>query len=147
MPGRGGKELGEDVWLGWRARRAGARTTFAHDALVHHAVFPRGPRGYVAERARLRFFPELARRVPELRDGFLHRRVFLNRRSMLFDAAVAGAVAAAATRRPWPLAAALPYARLVRADDPRVAAVKVAADAVGLAAMAAGSARSRSLVV
>src|SRR6476469_1955469 len=107
MPGRGGKELGEDVWLGWRARRAGARTAFAGDALVHHAVFARGPRGYVAERARLRFFPELAKRIPELRDGFLHRRVFLNRRSMLFDAAVAGAAVAVATRRPWPLVAAL----------------------------------------
>jgi glycosyltransferase involved in cell wall biosynthesis len=146
-PGRGGKELGEDVWLGWRARRAGARTTFAAGALVHHAVFPRGPRGYVAERARLRFFPELARRVPELRDGFLHRRVFLNRRSMLFDAAVGGALAAAATRRPWPLLAALPYAGLAGQDPPLVAATRVAADAVGLAAMAAGSVRSRSLVI
>jgi hypothetical protein len=147
-PGRGGKELGEDVWLGWRARRAGARTTFAQDALVHHAVFPRGPGGYIAERARLRFFPELVRRVPELRGGFLHRRVFLDRRTLCFDAAVAGTVAAVAIRRPWPLAAALPYVRLARRRHPlRVAAVDVAADAVGLAALAAGSVRSRSLLL
>jgi hypothetical protein len=59
------KELAEDTWLGWRARRAGMRTAFAPDALVHHAVFARGARGYVAERVRLRFFPALARRIPE----------------------------------------------------------------------------------
>ncbi|HEY2636886.1 MAG TPA: glycosyltransferase family 2 protein, partial [Solirubrobacteraceae bacterium] len=61
------KELAEDTWLGWRARRAGLRTSFAPDALVHHAVFPRDARGYVGERARLRFFPALAQRIPELR--------------------------------------------------------------------------------
>jgi glycosyltransferase involved in cell wall biosynthesis len=147
MPGHGGKELGEDVWLGWRARRAGARTAFAADALVHHAVFERGPRGYVAERVRLRFFPELAKRVPELRDVFFHRRVFLSARTARFDLAVAGVAAAAVTRRPWPLLAALPYARLAREDPRDVAAVKAVADAVGLAALAAGSLRSRSLLL
>ena len=42
---------------------------FADRALVHHAVFPRGPRGFIAERWRLRFFPALVREVPELRGG------------------------------------------------------------------------------
>jgi glycosyltransferase involved in cell wall biosynthesis len=60
--------FGEDVVFGWRAVRTGARRAFAPDALVHHAVFPRGPRGYVAERWRLRYFPALVREVPEMRS-------------------------------------------------------------------------------
>jgi glycosyltransferase involved in cell wall biosynthesis len=141
---RKGIELGEDVWFGWRARRAGARTSFSRDALVRHAVFPRGPAGYVAERARLRFFPELARKVPELRGHFFHRRVFLSARSARFDLAAAGVGAALVTRRAAPLLAALPYARELRRVSPKVAAVQVAADAVGAAALVYGSLRARS---
>lgn len=147
---RRGIELGEDVWLGWRARRAGARTTFAGDALVRHAVFPRGPGGFIAERARLRFFPELVARVPELRDVFLHRRLFLSARSARFDLAAAGVAVALGARRTAPLLAALPYAREVRRGAegrPGVAAVQVAADAVGAAALVYGSIRARSLLI
>jgi len=152
---RTGIELGEDVWLGWRARRAGARTTFAAEAIVRHAVFPRGPVAYVTERLRLRFFPELAGRIPELRDDFLHHRVFLNARSQRFDAALAGVVAAVALRHPVPLLAAAPYAamalRAVRTMPGRrrraeVLATHVAADVAGAGALAFGSIRSRSLV-
>lgn len=148
---RDGKELGEDVWLGWRARRAGARTAFASEAVVFHVVFPRSASGFVWERARLRFFPELARRVPELRDEFFFARIFLSRRSALFDAALFGAAVALVGRRAWPLALAAPYgretwrvARRFRHDPARIAAVHVAADAVGLGALILGSARSRS---
>ncbi len=66
-----GIEMGEDVLFGWRARRLGVRIVFCHGAVVHHAVFDRGPRAYVAERARLRFFPAAAARVPELPGAFL----------------------------------------------------------------------------
>jgi glycosyltransferase involved in cell wall biosynthesis len=96
---RHGKELGEDVWLGWRAVRAGADVRFAAEAVVEHLVLERGPAAFLAERARVRFFPELARRIPELRDGFLYRRWFLTRRSAAFDLALAGA-ALGARRRP-----------------------------------------------
>jgi glycosyltransferase involved in cell wall biosynthesis len=148
-----GKELGEDVWLGWRARRAGARTAFAAEALVHHAVFPRGPGGYIAERARLRFFPELARRVPELREHFLYRRWFLSEQAARFDLAVVGLLLA--RRRPVAALAALPYASAVvrgarpwgRRRAPLVAATQVAADVVGAASLVAGSVRSRSLLL
>jgi glycosyltransferase involved in cell wall biosynthesis len=148
-----GKELGEDVWLGWRARRAGATTAFAPEALVHHAVFPRGPEGYIAERARLRFFPELARRVPELREHFFYRRYFLSARAARFDLAAVGL--ALARRRPAAAIAALPYALTVlrgarqwgRRRAPVVVATDVAADAVGAAALVAGSVRSRSLLL
>jgi len=140
------KELAEDVWFGWRAVRAGARTAFSDDALVHHAVFERGPRDYVAERLRLRYFPAMAARIPELRETFFWRRAFLTPRSAAFDAALAGVVLAAAARKPWPLALALPYARIAR-RRPRAWPVDVAADAVGLAALIAGSVRARQPVL
>jgi glycosyltransferase involved in cell wall biosynthesis len=150
---RGGKLLAEDVWLGWRAVRAGARTAFAPDALVHHAVFPRDAAGFVSERLRLRYFPAIARKVPELR-GELPARMFLSRRSAAFDAA-ALAVAVAVVRRSWlPLAAAAPYARMAargtlayRRRAPLVAAARAAADAVGAGALVAGSVRYRSPVL
>jgi glycosyltransferase involved in cell wall biosynthesis len=140
------KELAEDVWFGWRAVRSGARTAFCDTAVVHHAVFARGPRGYVAERLRLRYFPAMAARVPELRDTFFHRRLFLTPRSAAFDAALAGALLAALTRRPWPLALALPYARLAR-RRPRAWPVDLLADAVGFGALVAGSVAARSPVL
>ena len=39
---RRGKELGEDVWFGWRARRAGARVSACAKRAQIHAVEPRG---------------------------------------------------------------------------------------------------------
>ena len=137
----GGKELGEDVLFGWTARRSGVRIAFAPDAVVRHAVFARGPRGFVAERRRLTAFPALAAAVPELRSELFWRRGFLSARSAAFDVALLGLVA---RRR----AAALPYAAMVARDarthGPRVAAVRIAADAVGAAALATGSVRHRS---
>jgi glycosyltransferase involved in cell wall biosynthesis len=154
MP-RDGKELGEDVWLGWRARRAGARMGFAADAVVDHAVFARGPREYILERVRLRHFPAMTRRIPELREHVLTRRYFLAPRTMAFDLAALGALAAAAAASPLPLLAALPYARHVRRrvsghgvrGGATIAAVDVVADAVGAAALVAGSVEQRTLVL
>jgi hypothetical protein len=140
-----GKELGEDVWFGWRVRRAGGRVTACAPALVHHEVFPRSASEFVAERWRLRFFPALIRRVPELRRELLYRRLFLNRRAAKFDVALAGFVLAAGTRRPLLAVTAVPYARAVVWDlrgggSARVALAQVCADAVGLAAMLVGTA-------
>lgn len=144
---RRSKELGEDVWLGYRARRAGARIAFCADALVHHAVERRGARAYVAERLRLRFFPVMTRRIPELREQFLHRRLFVSPRTLRFDLALAGLALAGVGRRPVALLAVVPYARLARRRGLRVAAVDVVADAVGAAALAAGSVASRTPVL
>jgi glycosyltransferase involved in cell wall biosynthesis len=143
------KHLGEDVIFGWAARRAGARTAFSDDALVHHAVFPRRAAEYLAERRRVRHFPALARAVPELRDVFFWRHWFLARRSAEFDLALAGAVLAAARRSPLPLAAALPYASELARDlrqwrNPRVPIVRLAADAVQFAALVRGSLHART---
>jgi glycosyltransferase involved in cell wall biosynthesis len=145
------KELGEDVWLGWRAVRVGARSAFVPDALVHHAVFERDARAFVAERLRLRYFPEMARRVPELREAFFHRRLFLTPRSAAFDLALASVTVAAVRRRPLALAGVLPYARLLAADartrGPRRTAVHAVADAVGFGALAAGTVAARCTVI
>jgi glycosyltransferase involved in cell wall biosynthesis len=150
----GGRPFAEDLWLGWRAVRAGARTGFVPEALVHHAVFPRGPLGFVRERLRLANFPAVARRVPEFRRKTMFAGVFLSRRSAAFDAAAAGIVTAAVRRSPLPLAAAMPYFVMVckwaqpsRKRAPFVAAVGVAADAIGVASLLRGSLRSRTLVL
>jgi glycosyltransferase involved in cell wall biosynthesis len=145
--------FGEDAVFGWRARRGGARTVFVEDALVHHAVFPRGALGYVAERWRLRFFPALVREVPELRSR-LTLRYFLADYTVLFDLAVLGVAVSLASRRRAPLVTALPY--LKRRFTwrggwrPAVAernAALVAGDAVGFAALARGSVAARRLLL
>ena len=149
-----GKAMAEDVWFGWKARRSGARTAFCERALAHHAVFARGGVDYVAERRRLRYFPAMAAKMPELRSHFLYRRVFLNRRSAALDLALAGAAVALALRSPLPLLAAEPYRRVVAgrarpfgSRRAQVAAADVAADLVGLTSMLRGSARYRSVVI
>jgi glycosyltransferase involved in cell wall biosynthesis len=141
---QGGKELGEDTWFGWRARRRGARAVFADDVVVRHAVFPRTAAQYVAERRRLTAFPALVARVPELRSALCWRRAFLTRRGAAFDAAALGVAAALAARDARPLALALPYAAEL-ARDPRPPGV--AADAVGAASLLAGSVRARTLLL
>jgi glycosyltransferase involved in cell wall biosynthesis len=146
-----GKAMAEDVWFGWKARRLGARTAFCADALAYHAVFRRRAREYIAERRRLRYFPLMAAKMPELRRHFLFARVFLNRRSAALDLGIAGTIVALALRSPTPLLAGAPYGRLLwrRARGfgpawPKVAAVDLAADLVGLEALVRGSVRARS---
>jgi glycosyltransferase involved in cell wall biosynthesis len=149
-----GKHIAEDVWFGWRAVRAGARTRFAAEALVHHAVFKRTPWAYLAERWRLRYFPAIARKIPEFRARTLFLGVFHSSRSAAFDIALVATIAAAGRRSRVPLMAIAPYARLAVKDTlryrrraPLVAAVRVAADVVNLAALLAGSARWRTPVL
>jgi len=152
-PTVGEGHFGEDAVFGWRARRTGARTAFVEEALVYHAVFPRGPRGYLAERWRLRFFPALVREIPELRSR-LTLRVFLSPNSLLFDLAAAGIAASAITGRRGPLVAAGPYlARRVvwrngwRRSVARRNVAVVAGDAVALAALVRGSLAARRLLL
>ena len=158
---RRGKALAEDVWFGYRALRAGARPAFCPDALAHHAVFQRTWTAYAAERARLRYFPAMAARLPELRRAFLHHGLFLNRRTAKLDLALAAALLAVGRRSAPSMAgaavAAMPYLRELRRHAGRspetppgmaaVAAADAAADMVGLAALLAGSARHRAPVI
>jgi glycosyltransferase involved in cell wall biosynthesis len=149
-----GRPMGEDVWLGWRAERLRGRSAFCAEALVHHAVFPRGARDYVAEHARRRHFPEIVARVPELRRTFLHRRWFLDARTAAFDGALAGVAVAAASRRAWPALAAVPYlrrwtarARTHPGEAATVLAADAAADLVGAWSLARGSLEARTPVL
>jgi glycosyltransferase involved in cell wall biosynthesis len=150
-----GKAMFEDVWFGWRALRSGARASFCAEALAHHAIFERDWRGYVDERRRLRYFPAAAAKMPELRERLFFRRLFLSRRSAALDAALAGTLTALLRRSPLPLIAALPYARLALArrgsfghrKGGALVAADIAADIVGLASLARGSLRYRSLVL
>jgi hypothetical protein len=157
-PGRDARgHFGEDVLLGWAARRGGARAAFAEDALVRHAVFPRGAAEFVAERLRLGYFPELVRRVPELRRTMLFARVFLSSRTAAVDLAVLALLAALIRRSPPLALAALPYANRLVSDARRRArgrgeaietlAADLVADLVGLGALLRGSAASRSLLL
>ena len=145
-----GKAVAEDIWFGWRARRDGERTAFAPDALVHHAVFRDGALAHVLERRRLAHFPAIAAKVPELREEFFFARWFLSRRTAAFDAAVLALLA----RRRAALLLAVPYlwmlASEARAWGPlarEVAAVRLAADAVGFSALVRGSLKRRSAVL
>jgi glycosyltransferase involved in cell wall biosynthesis len=149
-----GKALAEDVWLGWRARRAGARTAFCEGARVRHAVFPRDALGFVAERRRLRYFADIVAQVPELRRERFFCHYFLSRRTAAFDLALAATLAAALTRSPLPLAGTLPYLRLLARRAlpwgrraPAVLAAEAAADAVGLASLLEGDFRRRTLLL
>jgi glycosyltransferase involved in cell wall biosynthesis len=150
------RPFGEDTWFVWRARRAGARTRFAAEAIVEHEVFARTAREFIAERARCRYFPPLVALVPELRGPFLHRRWFLSPASLRFDLALAGLVAGGLRgRRRWaalglglylaPLAAE--PRRLAPEDRWRVPAARLAADAVTFAALLRGSIDARTLVL
>lgn len=146
------RPLGEDVLFAWTARRHGARTAFSEQALVHHAVFPGDLRTFVAEKGRLVDFPALIREIPELREHVAYRRYFLNARSAAFDAAVAGVVTAAVTRRRSPLLLAVPWCSQTarkgrRAGWPRglvVVAIDVLGDAASCLALVRGSLRHRT---
>lgn len=149
-----GKDLAEDVWFGWKSRRLGARTAFCQEALAYHAVFPRGWREYVDERRRVRYFPAMAAKMPELRRHFLYRDAFLNRRSAMLDLGLLGAAIALLLRSPVPLVAAEPYRRMVLSrargfpgSTGQAAATDVAADLVGLMSLVLGSVRYRSAVL
>lgn len=150
-----GVPFGEDAELGWRARRAGARYRFEPEAVVRHPLGAPSVVRHLQEQWLVRAFPALVKDVPELRETLLHRRVFLNRRSAAFAAAV---VAAALTPRlPAAGLLALPYARAVAAEMPprsagpaaraRQMAHRGISDATTLAALAYGSVRARRVVL
>lgn len=153
-PRVGGRPLAEDVWFGWRARRAGARTSFSPNARVTHAVFRRGLREYVSERRRLRHFPAIAAKMPELRRQRFFGRYFLTSRSAAFDAALTGAATAVLLRSRGPLIAATPYAWIVlrhsvgwRRQAPVALLGGLIADIVGLGSMVRGSIEQRTLLI
>lgn len=148
--------IGEDTLFAWSARRLGARSTFASDALVHHAVVPGRLIDDMADRWHwARDMAGLARLVPELRAGPFYRRMFFNAWTAQFDLAVVGLLAGAATRRRLLLLAILPYAwrvgrearRYDRYRAARFALGSPAAEATTLAGLLTGSVAWRTLVL
>jgi glycosyltransferase involved in cell wall biosynthesis len=151
--------IGEDTLFAWTARRLGARSAYAPEALVHHAVVPGGFRDDVADRWHwTRDMPGLVRLVPELRRAVLYRRVFFSGRTARFDLAVVGAAASVLTGRARWLLTVLPYVGELRravviyeASGPRDVATVLAAasiaDAASLVGFLAGSLEWRSLVI
>ena len=146
--------FGEDAVFGWDARRAarGSASSRAHALPMRcsHADL----RAMSPSAGGSRFFPALVARVPELRREFLVGRTFLTERTARFDFALAGIALAAVRRSPIPLAATVPYVGWLsqralghRRNAALVAATEVAADAVGFAALVAGSVRHRSPVL
>ena len=158
----GGKEMGEDVALGHRLRRAGARVRWAPEAVVEHPVQRRDWRSAAVERARSGAFCDLVRDWPALRGELLHRRLFLGAdRPATLVATVALPLAARALARRRPRAAAvaalaaLPYAATLerrtrpvpRARRPAIALGLAAGDLVATASLLAGSLRTRTPVL
>jgi glycosyltransferase involved in cell wall biosynthesis len=150
----GGEAPAEDVWFAWRARRGGARTVFCAEAQSHRPATPLEPLVYLEDATKLRLLPQAVSAVPELRETLLHRRLFVNRRTMKLDLAVAGLALAVARRSKLPLLAAAPYALELRRhakrggdDRIRVAAVDAATDVLGLMALLHGSVETRTPVL
>jgi glycosyltransferase involved in cell wall biosynthesis len=150
-PSRG--HFGEDLVFGWEVRRAGGRSAFADDALVHHEVVKRSPDQWIAERRRLRLFPEITRAVPELRSRWF-LGLFLSRRTAKLDLALAAFALALLTRRPLLVLLALPYARATfqtrqwyRRWVLKQNAAHLYGDIVGLLSLIEGSVNSKRVVL
>lgn len=159
------RPIGEDTVFGWMACRSGARSTFASDALVHHAVVPGRIRDAVADRWNWSTkMAGLAKLVPELRTTVFYRRWFFTNWTASFDMAVVGLVASLVSRKKWPLAVAAPYATQVYRNAAQYLTVSeghVSAltqtgryvlgvpivDAVTLAGLVAGSVAWRTVVL
>jgi len=154
-PGRRAKHLGfgEDTLLAWRVRRTGT-AEWRDDMLVHHAVFAPDLADQLSRTAQAAGFPALVSEVPELRDTFLRRRVFLGTSRI----PLWGAALAAVSRRPtlasasllWWLAAH--WRGIRRAESSRkrsLAALPVLAvtDLLTAGALLVGSVRARKLVL
>lgn len=146
--------MGEDTLLGWQVRRHG-NSVFAPDVVVKHYVFPADAQAHLSRAMNAGGFPVLVREVPELRNLFLDRRVFLGgpRRVCLYGAAVlmlsrrprAAAVLGAA----WILWHGAELRHQPGSKMRRAAAFPIVliGDAVTAASLLAGSLRARRLVL
>lgn len=109
--------IGEDTLFAWSARRLGARSQFAPEALVHHAVIPGGVRDAMADRWHwTKDMPGLARLVPELRESTFYLRWFFDDWTAKSDLAIAGMLGGALTRRRLWLTAVIPYLDRLRRE-------------------------------
>ncbi len=144
--------VGEDTDLAWRARAAGARFTFAADAVVRHDVVRQGPVGALRFAFRWSDSVRLFARHPELRRAALTKRVFWKGSHYLLVRAL---LTLLVPRRLRPLAVWLwlPYAlHLVdrwhdEGGGPALAPWLVLHDLVEVAAIARGAVKHRVFVI
>ena len=152
----GGRAFGEDAVLGWRVVRSGGARAWAGDALVHHRCVPASYLGLLRSYRWLEGMPGLAGRSGVVRAS-LYRRVFLNQQTAKVDLALVGIGAALVLRRPWPLAATVPWVRMrwpeavhrvrSRRRAPAYLAGRFVVEAYGAAAFVRGSIRHRRVVL
>ena len=151
-----GRAFGEDACLAWAVQARGGTAGWNANAVVYHRCIPSDFGRWLADQRQLEGFPGLANRSPLVAD-WLHRGVFLNRRSPRFLLAIVGGGSAVVLRRPWPLIAAVPWGRWRLADarrrgDGLVGTAQLftrlaVSDGVAFVAMARGSVRHRRLVL
>jgi len=96
---------GEDCDLAWRAKKAGYRSAFAPDALVHHAVWPSSYRERIRNIRRREMVVRVVRDHPEIR-ALLYRRYFFRSSHLRTLVAIGGLVGAGSVRRWLPAAIA-----------------------------------------
>lgn len=151
---------GEDVDLGWRAKKAGARTDFAPDAVVYHDVSESSFLRRLRSTRRLEGGVLALRCHPELRP-VLHRRIFFRRSHPPALVALAGIVLAVhrggrPAVRIAGVAAMLLYAHfrvrgepLVESPLRRITSMPAAlvVDLAEIASLASASIRYRTLVL
>jgi glycosyltransferase involved in cell wall biosynthesis len=153
------RQSGEDIELATRAVRAGARTTFRPEAVVHHDVRPSSLRAQLKGTPRWAGIVLAVRKEPALRQR-LHHGFLWKRSHAPAVAALAGLATAAGAPGPWRLvgvAAVMPYVRHRLVVEPlrhtgrrrRVALLPATfvADLAEVGVLAAASARYRTLVL
>jgi glycosyltransferase involved in cell wall biosynthesis len=78
----------DDTDLAMRARKLGARTTFAADAVVHHAVHQSDYVAFLREKPRWETVPLICRRHPEVRASMHSRFVWRSSHTPAIAAAI-----------------------------------------------------------
>jgi glycosyltransferase involved in cell wall biosynthesis len=142
--------FGEDTVLGWTARRRGVQSSFAPDALVHHAVIHPGVSHYRRWAAQHGNWAILVRRFPEMRREVLWMGLFTKRRHAALVGAAVG-IAAGTVWRPA-FALAIPYAMVLRPrslhrDEIVDRLLGGIFDAAVVTGLLSGSIRERTLVL
>jgi GT2 family glycosyltransferase len=151
---------GEDTDMAWRARKAGARTAFAPDALVFHEVWPSRYKDHLRDMRRRGGLVLLFSKHPELR-AHLRKRLFF--RPLHQQALLAAVGTAAIALRPssgprWVVGGGLGlfYAYTCRRYRPAppnrrgwltVVPLSLVADLYDVAVMARASVRYRTLLL
>jgi glycosyltransferase involved in cell wall biosynthesis len=146
-----GRDYWEDVDLGWRAVRGGARAGFADDALVYHQVIPQSPMSWLLHAKKFGNWPAKAAAYPQFRRH-LFLGVWIDRFHALISLSAFGLVASIVDRRfallVIPYAVAFPFRHGLQGRFPPIkAAAHLARDAVAFAALVSGSIRHRSVVL